>query len=60
LSLAGQEAGNEIQSPMATVILGGLITSTLLSLVVVPLLGDRWGENPARSEVLDVKSYRVF
>ncbi|MGW8316253.1 MAG: efflux RND transporter permease subunit [Bacteroidales bacterium] len=36
LALAGNEPGNEIQSPMAIVILGGLITSTLLNLVVIP------------------------
>ena len=44
LILAGQEAGNEIQSPMAIVILGGLLTSTFLNLVVVPVLFARWGE----------------
>lgn len=38
LALNGGEAGNEIQSPMATVILGGLLTSTLLNLFVVPIL----------------------
>jgi Cu/Ag efflux pump CusA len=36
LALAGDKPGNEIQSPMAIVILGGLITSTLLNLIVVP------------------------
>ena len=36
LALAGGEAGNEIQSPMAIVILGGLISSTLLNLMVIP------------------------
>jgi Cu/Ag efflux pump CusA len=38
LVLAGSRPGNEIQSPMATVILGGLLTSTFLNLVVVPAL----------------------
>lgn len=33
---AGGQAGNEIQSPMAVVIVGGLVSSTLLNLVVVP------------------------
>jgi CzcA family heavy metal efflux pump len=37
------EPGNEIQSPMAAVILGGLLTSTFLNLVVVPVLYARWG-----------------
>jgi CzcA family heavy metal efflux pump len=36
LVFAGGQAGNEIQSPMAVVIVGGLISSTLLNLVVVP------------------------
>lgn len=36
LALKGSEAGNEIQSPMAIVILGGLISATLLNLLVVP------------------------
>lgn len=41
LALRGTEAGNEIQSPMATVILGGLVSSTILNLYVVPIL-YRW------------------
>jgi CzcA family heavy metal efflux pump len=36
LALGGDKPGNEIQSPMAIVILGGLVTSTLLNLVVIP------------------------
>ena len=36
LALKGGEPGNEIQSPMAIVILGGLFTATLLNLVVIP------------------------
>ncbi len=38
LALAAGEPGNEIQSPMAQVILGGLLSSTLLNLIVVPAL----------------------
>jgi Cu/Ag efflux pump CusA len=34
--IAGDKPGNEIQAPMAVVILGGLITSTLLNLYVIP------------------------
>ena len=44
LVLAGDRPGNEIQSPMAEVILGGLLSSTFLNLVVVPVLFCRWGE----------------
>lgn len=36
LALAGDLPGNEIQSPMAKVILGGLLTSTLLNIFIVP------------------------
>lgn len=46
LVLAGHRPGNEIQSPMAEVILGGLLTSTFLNLVVVPVLFARWGNEP--------------
>ena len=38
LVLASGAPGNEIQSPMARVILGGLLTSTFLNLIVVPAL----------------------
>ncbi|MEM7048233.1 MAG: efflux RND transporter permease subunit [Acidobacteriota bacterium] len=38
LVLASGAPGNEIQSPLAQVILGGLTTSTLLNLIVVPAL----------------------
>ncbi len=38
LAVNGDLPGNEIQSPMAVVILGGLITSTLLNLIVIPII----------------------
>ncbi len=41
LVLAAGEPGNELQAPMGVVILGGLITSTLLNLFVVPILYRR-------------------
>ena len=40
LALRGTEPGNEIQSPMAVVILGGLVSSTVLNIFVVPILYD--------------------
>lgn len=38
LALGGSLPGNEIQSPMAIVILGGLFTSTLLNLFLIPVV----------------------
>ncbi len=38
LAIGGHLPGNEIQSPMAKVILGGLLSSTLLSLFIVPVV----------------------
>ncbi len=38
LALNGDQPGNEIQSPMAKVILGGLLTSTLLNMYVIPIV----------------------
>lgn len=34
----GDKSGNEIQSPMAVVVLGGLLTSTLLNVYLVPIV----------------------
>jgi Cu/Ag efflux pump CusA len=49
IALGGEEAGREIEGPMAIVILGGLATSTLLNLLVLPTLALRFGrfERPA-------------
>jgi Cu/Ag efflux pump CusA len=38
LVFQGDRAGNEIQSPMAVVVLGGLLTSTLLNIYIVPVV----------------------
>jgi CzcA family heavy metal efflux pump len=43
LALGGGRAGGEIEGPMAVVILGGLITSTALNLLVLPMLAWKWG-----------------
>ena len=43
LVLLGDRPGPEIEHPMAVVILGGLVTSTLLNLFVVPALYLRFG-----------------
>ena len=43
LALGGGDPGKEIQSPMAIVILGGLFTSTVLNMIVVPSLFYKFG-----------------
>jgi Cu/Ag efflux pump CusA len=43
LAITGDIPGHEIEHPMAVVILGGLVSSTLLSLFVVPVLYLRFG-----------------
>src|SRR6266498_2700003 len=50
LVIAGQIPGHEIEHPLAVVILGGLFTSTLLNLFVVPSLYLRFGRRSSRSE----------
>jgi CzcA family heavy metal efflux pump len=45
LAIAGSIPGHEIEHPMAIVILGGLITSTLLNLFVLPSLYLRFGRS---------------
>ncbi len=49
LAIGGDEPGNEIQSPMALVILCGLATSTALNLVVLPTLYLRYGRAELRA-----------
>lgn len=49
IAAAVGEPGNEIQAPMAAVILGGLASSTVLVLVVLPVLYIRYGRPPQES-----------
>ena len=39
--IAGDKSGNEIQSPMAIVVLGGLLSSTFLNIYIIPII-YRW------------------
>jgi CzcA family heavy metal efflux pump len=48
LALSGGRAGSEIETPMAIVILCGLLTSTLLNMVVVPTMYLRYGRRAPR------------
>jgi Cu/Ag efflux pump CusA len=52
LVIYGNLPGHEIEYPMAVVILGGLVTSTLLNLFVVPALYLRFGASTAMTEAM--------
>ncbi len=54
LALGSGDPGREIEGPMAIVILGGLVTSTLLSLFVLPALAWRYGrfDQPAEDQAV--------
>src|SRR4029078_11489840 len=57
LAIGSGEAGREIEGPMAIVILGGLITATMLNLLVLPTLALRFGsfrreQLPARNKTI--------
>ncbi|BFU94813.1 MAG: cytochrome-c peroxidase [Nitrospira sp.] len=50
LALA-QGIGAEVQRPLATVVIGGLFSSTFLTLVVLPVLYHRFGGEPVSKEM---------
>ncbi len=52
LALGGSLPGNEIQSPMAIVILGGLFTSTLLNGFIIPIMYLITNRNVVKSEIV--------
>ena len=45
--------GSEIQKPLAIVVIGGLVTATLLTLIVLPLLYERFGISKAARESIE-------
>jgi HME family heavy-metal exporter len=51
LILSGDEPGKEILYPVAVVIFGGLVSSTLLDTVLTPVMFYLWGEEPLRKLV---------
>ncbi|MDY9920056.1 MAG: efflux RND transporter permease subunit [Proteiniphilum sp.] len=55
LVLGGDLPGNEIQSPMAKVILGGLLTSTFLNGFIIPIMYLITGRKVVETEVLQDK-----
>ncbi|HBL33047.1 MAG TPA: CusA/CzcA family heavy metal efflux RND transporter [Porphyromonadaceae bacterium] len=59
LAVAGDLPGNEIQSPMAKVILGGLLTSTFLNAFIIPIMylltGDKVMKKRQADDSLKIK-----
>jgi len=53
LALYSGEPGNEIDGPMAIVIMGGPITSTALSLLIPPTLASHLGRSKKKTDELD-------
>ncbi|BBP43344.1 efflux RND transporter permease subunit [Thiosulfativibrio zosterae] len=47
--------GSEIQRPLAIVVIGGLISSTLLTLLILPIIYRRFGLKPKAASVGDLK-----
>ena len=55
LAIGSGGAGREIEGPMAQIILGGLVTSTLLNLLVLPSLALRFGRFGTTEEPSDIQ-----
>lgn len=49
IAFSAGEPGSEIQAPMAMVIIFGLLSSTALNMVVVPILYERFGRPVSRA-----------
>lgn len=47
--------GSEIQKPLAIVVIGGLVSATLLTLILLPILYNRFGESRAEREAGDLQ-----
>jgi len=45
IAITGERAGQEIEHPLAVVIIGGLVTSTILNLFLLPPLYLRFGRS---------------
>ncbi len=59
LMLAADEPGKEILHPVAVVIFGGLVSSTLLDTILTPVMFWLWGEKPLR-RLLDEHAKQAF
>ncbi len=53
-------AGAEVQRPLATVIIGGLISATLLTLILLPIIYERFGGKPSTADIEDDGNRKDF
>jgi len=60
LVLAGGEAGKEILHPVAVVIVGGLLSSTLLDIFVTPTIFYHFGKNSAHDSIKRSEHNNIF
>lgn len=60
LVLAGGEAGKEILHPVAVVIVGGLISSTLLDVFVTPTVFFHFGKKSAEKSIYEINHQNMF
>ena len=51
LAAGSGQPGREIEGPMATIIVGGLVTSTILNLLILPTIMLHFGKFEKQSEV---------
>ena len=59
LMLAADEAGKEILHPVAVVIFGGLVSSTILDTIITPVMFWLWGEKPLK-RLLEEHAQQTF
>ncbi|MGI5914539.1 MAG: efflux RND transporter permease subunit [Bacteroidales bacterium] len=59
LVINGDKSGNEIQSPMAVVVMGGLLTSTLLNIYVVPIIYEWFSKSGRDGKVVQCKTEKI-
>ncbi len=60
LMLSGDQPGKEILHPVAVVIFGGLISSTVLDTLLTPVMFYAWGEEPVRRLLEQAKEEAEF